>query len=234
VGPNGAGKTTLLRCLAGLEHRHLSHVRLDGQPLSQLTARQRAKRIAFVPQNPLMPLGMTVRSYIALGRAPHGGRLWNNLECHSLVDLALTTLDLSSLQQRQVASLSGGEQRRATLARAIAQGCDVLVMDEPTAALDVGRTMEILELLDQLRLTQGISVVTALHDLPLVAQFADHVILMRSGTVEATGAPEMVLTEDWATTTYRTTIRQTTVGTHEVLIPTRDPSCIRARARRWN
>ena len=195
IGPNGAGKTTLLRAVAGL-------VGYDGEiwigeaVASALAPRQMARMVAYVPQQPELPHDMTVGHYVLLGRTPHvgyfgaeGGR--DRRVCAEL----LASLDLSSLAQRRLCSLSGGELQRLVIARALAQEAPVLLLDEPTSALDLGRRVEALELVDALRRERSLTVVSAMHDLTLAGQFADRLLLLADGQIVAAGPPDQVLTE---------------------------------------
>jgi iron complex transport system ATP-binding protein len=196
LGPNGAGKSTLLRVLAGLQ-TCTGTVRLNGVDLRALPARSRARGVAYVPQQPVLPPGMSVLDYVLLGRTAHQG--WA-LGC-SPADVALATavlqrLDLDGFAWRPVDRLSGGERQRAVIARALAQEAPVLLLDEPTTSLDVGHQQEVLELLDSLRAEHGLTVVSTLHDLPLAGQFSDRIVLLAAGEIVAGGPPATVLTAD--------------------------------------
>jgi cobalamin transport system ATP-binding protein len=195
IGPNGAGKTTLLRAIAGLVE-HQGEIDVGGEPMRRLRRRELARRVALVPQVPLMPAGMTVREYVLLGRTPYlsyAGR--EGRRDHAAVEQALQRLDLVELVERQLGTLSGGERQRAVLARALAQEAPLLLLDEPTSALDAGRQQEALELVDALRLDAGLTVVAAMHDLTLAGQYASRLLLLSSGRIVAQGAPAEVLTE---------------------------------------
>ena len=196
IGPNGAGKTSLLRALAGtITHRGV--VAVDGVEVSALPRRAAARRIAVVAQRPTLPDGMVVSDYVLLGRTPHLGYL--AVESDRDVEIALGALErlaADALAPRRLESLSGGERQRVVLARALAQQADVLLMDEPTTSLDVGHAQQVLELVDELRLERGMAVVAAIHDLTLAAQYADRLILLDRGRVQAEGTPGEVLTEE--------------------------------------
>ncbi len=194
LGPNGAGKTTLLRALAGTV-RHTGRVVLDGRDAASRSRRARARDVAVVPQSPEVPVGMRVFEYVLLGRAPHQGlRLAASLEDRRRTLAVLQRLDLEALADRDVATLSGGERQRAVLARALVADAPVLVCDEPTAALDLGRQLTILELLADLQKERGLTLVTTLHDLTVAGQFGDAVAVLGEGRVVAHGAPAEVLT----------------------------------------
>ncbi|WP_030171787.1 ABC transporter ATP-binding protein [Spirillospora albida] len=194
IGPNGAGKSTLLKAVLGLVPS-AGAIRVAGEDIAALKARQRARLIAYAPQIPSLPVGMTVFDYTLLGRSPYIPHLGRE----SAADLAITAevlerLDLVGLAARPLDHLSGGERQRVVLARALAQQTPVLLLDEPTAALDIGHQQQVLELVDRLRLSDGLTVVTTIHDLTLAGQYADTLVLLSEGRVAAAGTPSQVLT----------------------------------------
>jgi iron complex transport system ATP-binding protein len=194
VGPNGAGKSTLLRVLAGLQ-RGKGEVHLDGREVTRLTPRQRAVRVGYAPQIPVLPEALTVREYVLLGRTPHHGLFSGPRRADDdVVAETLERLDLTTLGGRSLSRLSGGERQRAVLARTLAQRPGVLLLDEPTASLDLGHAQQVLELVDRLRHEDGLTVVTTLHDLALAGQYADRLVLLAGGQVAAAGDPARVLT----------------------------------------
>jgi iron complex transport system ATP-binding protein len=196
VGPNGAGKSTLLRALAGTV-RYEGQVLLDGEDLGRLPARRRARSLGYAPQVPVLPEGIAVRDYVALGRTPYHSLLTGPRTGDlDLVAEALDRLDLTALGGRTLRTLSGGERQRAVLARALAQEPRVLLLDEPTAAQDLGHAQQLLELIDRLRGDTGLTVVASLHDLTLAAQYAQRLVLLAHGAVAASGTPAEVLTAD--------------------------------------
>jgi iron complex transport system ATP-binding protein len=196
IGPNGAGKTTLVRTLGGTV-RHTGTIHLGGADAAALGTRDRSRRLAVVPQHPVIPPGMPVFDYVLLGRSPHQG-----LRCSpSVLDrrrtyAVLQRLGLDDFAGRRVDTLSGGERQRVVLARALVQETDVLVLDEPTAALDVGHQIEVLELIADLRSERQLTVLTTVHDLSIAGQFADDVAVLAGGRLVASGAPRDVLTPD--------------------------------------
>jgi iron complex transport system ATP-binding protein len=221
IGPNGAGKTTLLRAVAGvLAHGGAISVG-DGDPRA-LSARERGRRLAVVWQSPLLPLDMTVREYVLLGRTPHLGMLGRaGTRDGEAVDEAIARLDLDRFAGRLLGSLSGGERQRAVLARALAQEAPVLLLDEPTTALDVGRQQEVLELVGELRAERGLTVLGAMHDLTLAGQYADRLALLDGGRLVAHGAPAAVLTEELIARHYRAHVRVVALGGVPVVLPAR-------------
>jgi iron complex transport system ATP-binding protein len=202
VGPNGAGKSTLLRAIAGLT-RHGGQVLLDGHDVAQLDPRARATEIGFAPQIPVLPESMAVREYVLLGRTPYRSLLSGPGDVdRSVVGEALQRLDLLAMAERPIRTLSGGERQRAVLARALAQQPRLLLLDEPTASLDLGHAQQVLELVDELRREDGLTVISTLHDLALAGQYADRLVMLACGRMVAAGPPAQVLTVDALATYY--------------------------------
>jgi iron complex transport system ATP-binding protein len=196
IGPNGAGKSSLLRAIAHLVP-HDGVITVGGEPTATLSRRRRAQLIAYVPQQPELPAGMAVLEYTLLGRTPHIGYFGVESEQdRALCADVLDRLDLAPLAGRALSTLSGGELQRVVLARALAQDAPVLLLDEPTSALDLGRRVDALELVDELRRERGLTVLSAMHDLTLAAQFADRLVLLADGRIVAAGDPIEVLDED--------------------------------------
>ena len=194
VGPNGAGKTTLLRMLSGLVP-HTGEVRLDGWPVRRMPARERARRVAIVRQQTALPVDFTVREMVEMGRAPHAGWAGRLGDAdRAAVDAALVAANLVALAGRSVRQLSGGEQQRVGLAQALAQDTPALLLDEPTAHLDVRHQIEMLARARALA-GSGRTVVAALHDLDRAAAFAGRLVVLSAGRVVADGLPHAVLTE---------------------------------------
>ena len=194
IGPNGAGKTSLVRAIAGLVP-YGGEIRLDGQSTHRLRRREVARRVAIVPQSPLMPSGMTVQEYVLLGRTPYVSYVGSEGRSDvAAAEAASVRLDLAELADRELGTLSGGERQRVVLARALAQDAPLLLLDEPTSALDAGRQQEVLELIDGLRLDAGLTVVSSMHDLTLAGLYAPRLLLLANGRIVADGAPEEVLT----------------------------------------
>ena len=196
IGPNGAGKTTLLRAVAGLLP-HRGEVLLDGAGIMSLSRRDRARLIAYVPQEPVLPPDMPVADYVLLGRTPYirylGGPGRSDREAAAR---AAERLGVSPFADRRLASLSGGERKRVVLARALAQDPRVLLLDEPTSSLDIGHQQQVLDLVDELRETAGLTVLSTLHDLTTAGQYADQLVLLHEGRIEAAGTAAAVLTAE--------------------------------------
>jgi len=207
IGLNGAGKSSLLRSIAGVVP-HSGRILVDGSPLTARSSRRRAQLIAYVPQSPVLPSGMTGAEYVLLGRNPfvtHFGRE-SELD-HSMVDDVIDRLDLATLATRDVDTLSGGERQRLVIARAIAQEAPILLLDEPTAALDIGHQQQALELVDRLRREHGLTVLSAMHDLTLAGIYSDRLILMHAGHVVAHGPAQDVLRPETLGEFYGVSVR---------------------------
>ncbi len=226
VGPNGAGKSTLVRALAGLV-RHDGTVLLDGRGVERLPARERAQEIGYAPQVPVLPEAVTVAEYVLLGRTPYRSLLAGpRREDREVVASALERLELTAFADRALRTLSGGERQRAVLARALAQQPRLLLLDEPTAALDLGHAQAVLELVDELRREHGMTVVTTIHDLVLAAQYADRLVLLAGGRVVAAGRPPDVLTSEALATHYGATA-EVSAGAGGVRVHPVRPSLVR-------
>ncbi|HET7572015.1 MAG TPA: ABC transporter ATP-binding protein [Gaiellaceae bacterium] len=206
IGPNGAGKTSALRALAGLTGFE-GTIRLDGQDVRRLGRRELARRVAFVPQKPETPPELTVAEYVLLGRTPYVPYLGSERrEDRRAAGQALRRLELDGFAERRLGSLSGGELQRAVLARALAQEAPLLLLDEPTTALDLGRQQLVLELVDSLR-GDGLTVVSTMHDLTLAGQFADRLLLLDRGAVVAEGPAAEVLSAPNVAAHYGANVR---------------------------
>jgi iron complex transport system ATP-binding protein len=196
-GPNGSGKSTLLAALAGSLRPHTGEVLLGGEDLYAIAARERAHRIARLPQEPRGPEGLSVQALVELGRYAHRPRLAGmRREDRAAVRNALETVDLIDLRSRPLERLSGGERRRAWLAMVLAQSAPLLLLDEPTAALDPRHSWEVLDHLVRIHRMLGTTLVLALHDLEDAARISDRIALVYRGRVYATGAPKDVLTPE--------------------------------------
>ena len=220
IGPNGAGKTTLLRAVAGLLP-YRGEILLDGAPAPR--GHDRARLVAYVPQEPVLPPDMTVAEYVLLGRSPYvsylGGPGRSDREA---ADGAARRLGVDGFSGRRLASLSGGERRRVVMARALAQEPKVLLLDEPTSALDIGHQQQVLELVDELRTSRGLTVLSTLHDLTTAGQYAERLVLLHEGRVEAAGTAAEVLTEERIARVYAARVAvRTDAGGATVVTPVR-------------
>ena len=215
IGPNGAGKTTLLRAASGVLARRSGSVCIDGEELLALTERQRARRLAVVPQARHLPPAFTVRQTVMLGRTAYLGWLGKPQKAdEAKVDEALGHTQLAEFGDRRVGELSGGEQQRVLLARALAQDTAILLLDEPTAHLDLQHQAGILSLVKKMAAERNLAVLMSLHDLNLVAMYAQRVVLMVAGQIQASGTPDEVLTMERLSAAYHTPLQVTAHPQH--------------------
>jgi iron complex transport system ATP-binding protein len=203
LGPNGCGKTTLLKLLAGMLQPRGGQVTLDGRPVSALTRREIARRLAVVPQETRTPFDFTVIEMVLMGRYPHLGAF----ELEGARDLAiareaLAATGTTAFESRAFSTLSGGEKQRVVIAGALAQSAEVLLLDEPTAALDLRYQFEIITLLRRLNAERGTTVIVSTHDLNLAAALCDRMVLLRGGRIMAQGATGEVLTPEHVRALY--------------------------------
>jgi len=203
LGPNGSGKTTLLRLLAGIRRPTSGTVTLDGRPLHAYSRRALAARMAVVPQETHLAFDYSVMEMVLMGRHPHLGVF----EVEGPADLAvardaLAATSVAHLENRDFATLSGGEKQRVVIAAALAQATDVLLLDEPTSSLDLGAQLDIAQLLVDLNTTRGVTVVVSTHDLALASGICRELVLLRQGRVQAAGATAEVLTADQVRALY--------------------------------
>ena len=221
VGPNGAGKSTLLRAVGGIVDATGS-IDLGGRPAAGMTRREMARLVALVPQEPVIPRGMRVVDYVLLGRTAHLGFF----EAEGAADLdvavkALADLDAGPLADRTVDTLSGGERQRIVIARSLAQESPVLLLDEPTTALDVGHQQEVLDLVDRLRAERNLTVLATMHDLTLAGQYADWLVMLDAGEVVVAGSADEVLTEEAVARHYGARVRVVPDEAGPIVVPVR-------------
>ena len=195
IGPNACGKSTLLRALGRLLRPRSGRVLLDGRELRSTPTRQVARQLAFLPQAPEVPGGITVGELVGRGRSPHQTwwRQWSPAD-RDAVRRALERTDTGELVDRPVAELSGGQRQRAWIAMVLAQDTEILLLDEPTTYLDIAHQVEVLDLVRSLNRDEGRTVVAVLHDLNQAVRYADHLVVMHAGRVVAEGDPASVVT----------------------------------------
>ena len=196
VGPNGAGKTTLLRILAGTLSPSFGRVTLEGRELLALPPKDRARKIAVLPAETATPFAFTVREFVSIGRTPHLGWFGGEREEDDrAVARALEATGTAGLREREVTTLSSGERQRVFLAQALAQAPSLLLLDEPTAHLDLAHEIEIFDrLVGENR--DGLTWIAVLHDLNLASEYAERILLLREGRILGDGPPEEVLREE--------------------------------------
>jgi len=191
VGPNGAGKTTLLRSINGVVDADAGSVRLDGDPVTGLGTRAVSRRVATVPQDTHLGFAFSAEAVVEMGRTPHRSRLEWTADSEPVAE-AMARTETSHLADRAVDDLSGGERQRVLVARALAQDAPALLLDEPTASLDINHQVRVLDLARDLA-ADGHAVLAAIHDLDLAARFCDRLAMLHDGVIAAAGTPEAVL-----------------------------------------
>jgi iron complex transport system ATP-binding protein len=208
IGPNGAGKSTLVRAVSGIIPVQAGKVGADGTDLLSLPAMRRARYLAVVPQAVSMPPAFTVWETVLLGRTPYLNFLGQISEKdEQIARLALQRVDALDLAERRVGELSGGEQQRVLLARALVQSTPILLLDEPTVHLDLQHQVSLMDTVCSLAHNDNLAVLVALHDLNLAARYADRVALLVAGEVKAAGTPRQVLTPELISEAYHLTVR---------------------------
>ncbi len=207
IGPNGAGKTTLVRAVSGTVALKSGRISVDGRDLSALSMAQRAKVLAVVPQARQMGGAYTVEQAVMMGRTAYMSWLGRESESdRAAVSIALQQAHLEDFSQRPIAQLSGGEQQRVLLARALAQSTPVLLLDEPTNHLDLQHQTNLLSLVKKLTREKGLAVMMAMHDLNLVSFFADKVALLVDGHLVCSGTPQDVIRAENISEAYQTPV----------------------------
>ncbi len=210
LGPNGSGKTTLLRILSGVLRPAKGNVALAGQPIEKLSRREVARKLAVVPQDTQVPFPFLAREIVAMGRAPSLGPLGReSASDERIVDDALASLGVTELADRSFPTLSGGEKQRVVLARALAQRTDLMLLDEPTAHMDLGHRVHTFEWLTAwIAAAPDIrAALVVTHDLTLAARYADEVLLMHAGRLVAQGSAAEVLTRERIAEVYRVQVQ---------------------------
>jgi iron complex transport system ATP-binding protein len=220
IGPNGAGKTTLVESLSGVRVVPRGKIFIGNRDLAELGERERAQAISFVPQSPVIPRGMSVLAYIALGRTAHQGA-WRTTgpKDMQVIEEVTTRLGITWLLKREISSLSGGERQRAVLARALVQEAGILILDEPTAALDIGHQLEVLSLLRREVEEQNICVITTLHDLTLAGQYADRLIVLNHGDVLIDSPAREAIRDPQLSAIYGLRLEVVTIDGAEIVVP---------------
>ena len=220
IGPNGAGKSTLIRALLGLVRADGGAVSIDDTPIANLSRKDVARRVAYLPQGQTLHWPLLVERLVALGRMPHLGPLSRlSPEDEAMVDAALARADVLHLKGRIATELSGGERARVLLARALAVGAPALIADEPLAALDPGHQLDVMDLLKG-EARAGSLVVTVLHDLGMAARYCDRLLLMDKGRLVADGKPMEVLTEQRLAKVYGISACIEADGEWPLILPT--------------
>jgi len=206
LGPNGSGKSTLLKLLARILRPERGTIELFGNPLSLLFQADVARRVALVPQETMQVFPFTIAEMVLMGRFPHhrgwGGWHWEDAEDWRIAHQAMEDLDVTHLGSRLVTDVSGGERQRAVIARALTQEPQVLLLDEPTAFLDLHHQLDIARILRRLNRERSLTVILVSHDLNLASQYCDQLMLLHHGHIVEVGSPQDILRPDLLETVY--------------------------------
>ncbi|NKB82490.1 MAG: ATP-binding cassette domain-containing protein [Nitrospirales bacterium] len=210
LGPNGSGKSTLLKLLARVMQPQTGTIELLGESLSGLSQAYVAKQVALVPQETLQVFPFTIAEMVMMGRSPHhqgwGGWHWEDAEDCTVAHNAMDELDVRHLSHRLVNEVSGGERQRAVIARALVQEPQILLLDEPTAFLDLHHQLDIARIIQRLNHERGLTVILVSHDLNLASQYCDQLMLLDHGHIVKTGTPEEVIRPDVLAQVYGCTV----------------------------
>jgi iron complex transport system ATP-binding protein len=207
IGPNGTGKTTLLNLIDGILKPRAGMIRIHGVPVHQLQRDALAKIVAVVPQESPMIFPFLVQEVVLMGRAPHLGKWrFEGEKDLAIVNRAMAMTDTLALAGRSMNRLSGGERQRVLIARALAQEPQLLLLDEPTASLDIRHQVEFFNLIKTLNMTQGLTVIAVTHDINLASLYCDRIILLKEGRIQVAGRPVEVITEEHIQAVYETPV----------------------------
>ena len=208
LGPNGTGKTTLIKCIARLLHPSAGTVQVDGADLAALSAGEIAQRVAYVPQYTNAAFGMTALQAVLMGRLPYAGYRYR-AEDEQIAFRVMERMGLSDFAFRSIREMSGGERQRVFIARALAQETGLIILDEPTASLDLYHQLFILRLITEIARRDGIAVLMTIHDLNLASLFCDTILMLKDAHVFAYGRAQEVLTEEHLAAMYGVQTRVT-------------------------
>lgn len=197
IGPNGCGKSTLLKAVSRLTPSTSGDIFLGGHDIGRMKRKELAKRIAVLPQTPTAPAGLIVADLVARGRHPHQSWVtqWSATDEAEVIE-ALKLTGSTALAERSIDELSGGQRQRVWISMVLAQQTEILFLDEPTTYLDLSHSIDVLNLVRQLKTTLGRTIVMVLHDLNLAIRYSDNLIAMKDGEIRAQGAPERIMTSE--------------------------------------
>jgi iron complex transport system ATP-binding protein len=195
VGPNGAGKSTLIRCINRILNPQEGNIIVDGKDIKRMTRMEIARCLGYVPQTASRAFSTTVFDTILMGRRPHCGWRCSNSDVKKTVEV-LKLVGIENLAMRDFNELSGGQQQKVLVARALSQEADLLLLDEPTSNLDIRQQLETMEIIKNLVHDKGISAIMAIHDLNLAARYADQILMLKGGRIFDVGDPHTVLTAE--------------------------------------
>lgn len=220
LGPNGTGKSTLVKCILGLLNPDQGIIRVDNKNIKKISRKDLAQRISYVPQKTDSFFSLKVFDMVLLGRKPYVK--WRNTSRDRNIALeAMKMLNIDHLAMKNFSELSGGQQQKVVIARAIAQEPNILVMDEATSNLDIRHQLEVMEIVKELSIKRGITSIMIVHDLNVAARYSDKIVIMNKGKIVASGAPNDVLVKDNIASTYGVEVNIGKVENSPCIIPLR-------------
>jgi iron complex transport system ATP-binding protein len=202
LGPNGSGKSTFLKCLAGIIHVKDGEITIEGEDITRISAKKLSVMQSYVPQNFIPTFGISVYDFVMLGRLPHIGWIIGNID-KEIVSDSIALFGLEKLTKKSVLELSIGQQQLVSIARAFAQGARTILMDEPLSALDLGRSIEIMEIVCRAVRDNHALVICVMHDISMAARYSDTVIVMKDGASLRMGKPEDVVNQEMLKSVYQ-------------------------------
>jgi iron complex transport system ATP-binding protein len=220
VGPNGTGKTTLLKCIVGVARPKLGTISIDGKNTDQMTRRDLARCISYVPQSAPSKFPVTVFDAVLMGRRPY--ITWKpSKKDLEIVAAIIASMNLQDVALRDFDQLSGGQKQKVLLARAVAQETDYLLLDEPTSNLDLRHQIEVMEMISNMVMANGVAAILAMHDLNLASRFSHRMVMLNGGRLFCDGKPEQVMTEENIKIVYGVEARVSLNGGYPFVLPTR-------------
>jgi len=223
VGPNGAGKSTLLRCIDRILKPQRGSILLDGRDIKEMHLMELAKKIGYIPQSSSQIFPATVFDTVLMGRRPHVGWRSSEKDTEKVLEI-LQMLNIEEFAMRDINELSGGQQQKVFIARALTQEPDVLLLDEPTSNLDIRHQLEVMDIIKNIVSENGISAIMAIHDLNLASRYADRVIMMNGGKIFAAGNPASVLTSENIKQVYGVEVKVNNHDERPYIVPIRPVS----------
>ncbi|MHC1572948.1 MAG: ABC transporter ATP-binding protein [Candidatus Syntropharchaeales archaeon] len=220
VGPNGAGKSTLIRCIDQILTPKGGTIHLDGTDISKMTRMEIAKKMGYVPQSTTRVFPATVFDTVLMGRRPHLGWKSSEEDTDKILEI-LELLGIMEFAMRDFNEISGGQQQKVLIARALAQEADILLLDEPTSNLDIRHQLEVMDIIKGIVRNKGISAIVAIHDLNLASRYTDRLLMMNGGRIFAAGDPDSVLTAENIRDVYGVEVLVKSDGKRPYIVPVR-------------
>jgi len=220
VGPNGAGKSTLIRCIDRILRPRHGSILLDGQDIKEMSLMELAKKMGYIPQTTAQVFPATVFDTVLMGRRPHQGWRSSEKDTEKVLEM-LQMLNIEEFAMRDINELSGGQQQKVFIARALTQEPEILLLDEPTSNLDIRHQLEVMDIIKNIVSEKGISAIMAIHDLNLAIRYADRIVMMNSGKIFSAGDPALALTAENIEHVYGVEVKVSNHDGHPYIVPIR-------------